>query len=91
MLEDLKAELLEYKVVGEFLANIRKEFREGNEESVKVVKLKRLEQGSKTMEKFIQEFKRAARGSKYEGRLLIEKFKRGINVTIHQKLIEAKQ
>jgi len=43
MLEDLEGRLLEYKTVGEFLADIRKEFGEGDEESVKVVELKRLE------------------------------------------------
>ena len=41
-MEDLEGELLEYEIVGEFLANIRKEFRRENEELVKVVELKRL-------------------------------------------------
>jgi len=63
VLEDLEGELLEYEMVEEFLAEIRKEFEEGEEESVKVAKLKRLEQGKKIMEEFVQEFKRAARGS----------------------------
>ena len=43
------------------------------------------------MEKFVQEFRRAARGSGYEGRLLIEEFKRGINATIYQRLMESEQ
>ena len=43
MLEDLKKGLLEYKTVGKFLVEIRKEFGEGEEESVKVAKLRRLE------------------------------------------------
>ena len=42
MLEDLKRELLEYETVGEFLINIRKKFREGDKELVKVAELKRL-------------------------------------------------
>ena len=41
------------------------------------------------MEEFIQEFKRAARGSGYKGRLLVEKFKREINGAIRRKLTEA--
>ena len=41
------------------------------------------------MEEFVQEFKRAARGSGYEGRPLIEEFKRGINGGIRRKLMEA--
>ena len=42
------------------------------------------------MEEFVQEFKRAARDSRYEGRLLMEEFKRGINGGIRRKLMEAK-
>ena len=41
------------------------------------------------MEEFVQEFKRAARGSGYEGRLLVEEFKRGMNGGIRRKLMEA--
>ena len=48
--------LLEYETIGKFLADIRKEFGREDEKSVKVVELKRLEQGEKTIEKFIQEF-----------------------------------
>jgi len=73
------------------LINIRKEFREGNKEFIKVAKLKRLEQGGKMMKEFVQEFRRAARGSGYEGRSLVEEFKRGINETIRRKLMEAKR
>ena len=43
MLEDLERRLLGYKNIGKFLVNIRKEFEEGDEESVKVAKLRRLE------------------------------------------------
>ena len=53
MLEDLKGELLEYETVGEFLAEIRKEFGGGEEESVKVAELRRLEQEGKIMEEFV--------------------------------------
>jgi len=56
---------------------------------VKVAELKRLEQKRKMMEKFVQEFKRAARESGYEGRPLVEEFKRGINTTICQRLMES--
>ena len=88
MLKDLKEGLLEYENIGEFLADIRKKFGRGDEESVKVVELRRLEQGEKTMEEFVQEFRRVARGSGYKGRLLVEEFKRGINTIICQRLIE---
>jgi len=79
MLEELEAGELEFETVGEFLAEIKKEFGGGKEESVKAAELRKLEQGGKTIEKFVQEFKRAARGSEYEGKLLVEEFKRGMN------------
>jgi len=53
MLEDLERGLLKYKNIREFLVDIRKEFGEGDKESVKVAELRRLEQGRKTMEEFI--------------------------------------
>ena len=56
---------------------------------VKVAELRRLEQEGKTVEKFVQEFKKAARGSGYKGRLLIEEFKKRINRIIYQRLMEA--
>ena len=45
--------LLEHKTVREFLADIKKEFGRGDGKSTKVVELKRLEQGSKTIKEFI--------------------------------------
>jgi len=59
--------LLEYKTVREFLADIKKNFGRGDKETVKVAELRRLEQESKTMKKFVQEFRKAARESGYEG------------------------
>ena len=58
---------IEYEMVEEFLSSLKKEFGRGEEESVKVVELRKLEQGGRTMEEFVQEFKRAARGSRYKG------------------------
>jgi len=53
ILEDLEAEVLEYKIAREFLADIKKKFGERDKETVKVAELKRLEQGEKTIEEFI--------------------------------------
>jgi len=36
----------------------------------------------------MQEFRRAVRGSAYEGRVLIKEFKRGLNGTIRRRLAE---
>ncbi len=48
---------------------------EGEEELVKAAELRKLDQGGRTMEEFVQEFKRAAHGSGYEGGPLVEEFK----------------
>ena len=53
MLEELKAGKLKFKTVGEFLAEIKKKFSGGEEESVKAVELRKLEQGRRTMEEFV--------------------------------------
>ena len=91
ILEDLEAGVLEYETVEEFLTDIRKEFRERDKELVKVAELKQLEQGGKMMEEFVQEFRKAARGSRYEGRLLVEEFKRGMSKAIRRKLMETER
>ena len=89
IMDELESGEVEYKSVEEFLTCLRKEFRGGEEESVKAAELRKMEQGGKTMEEFIQEFKRAARESGYERRLLVEEFKRGMNGGIRRKLMEA--
>lgn len=45
--------MLEYETVGEFLANIKKEFGGGNEKTVKVAELKRIKQEEKMVEEFV--------------------------------------
>ena len=89
VMEELESGKVEHESVEEFLTSLKKEFGGGEEESVKATELRRMEQGGKTMEEFVQEFKRTARGSGYEGRLLVEEFKRGMNGGIRRKLIEA--
>ena len=89
LMEELENGEVEYESIEEFFTSLKKEFGGGEEESVKAAELRKMEQGGKTMEEFIQEFKRAARGSKYEGRPLVEEFKRGMNGEIRRKLIEA--
>ena len=43
MLEDLKIGVQEFKIVGKFLEEIKKEFREGDDELRKVAELKQVE------------------------------------------------
>ena len=58
---------MEYKFVEEFLTSLKREFGGEEEELVKAAELRKLEQGEKTIEEFVQKFKRAAKGSGYEG------------------------
>ena len=89
VMEEIEAGEVEYELVEEFLTILKKEFGGGEEESMKVAELRKLEQGGRTMEEFVQEFKGVARGSGYEGRPLIEEFKRGMSGGIRRKLMEA--
>ena len=68
---------------------MREEFGEFDEESRKVNELRLLVQGSRTCDEYVQIFKRIARGSGYEGRALVEEFKRGLNRVIRRRLAEA--
>ena len=73
----------------EFLSSLKKEFGREEEELVKVVELRKLEQERRMMEEFVQKFKKVARDSRYEGRLLVKEFKREMNGVIRRKLMEA--
>jgi len=88
-MEELESGEVEYESAEEFLTSLKREFRGGEEESMKAAELRKMEQGGRTMEEFVQEFKRVARGSGYEGRPLVEEFKRGMNGGIRRKLMEA--
>ena len=88
-MEKLEVEKIEYEIVENFLISLKKKFSVGKEESVKAAELRKLEQGGRIIEEFVQEFKRVARGSRYKKRPLVEEFKRGMNGAIRRKLIEA--
>ena len=49
VMEELEAEEVEYEMVEEFLISLKKEFGRGEEELVKAVELRKLEQGGRTM------------------------------------------
>jgi len=55
VMEEMEAGKVEYESAEEFLTCLRKEFGGGEEKSVKVAELRKLEQGGRTMEKFVQE------------------------------------
>ena len=55
MMEELESGEIEYESAEKFLASLRKEFGGGEEELVKAVELRKLKQGGRTMEEFVQE------------------------------------
>ncbi len=62
-MEELETGEIEYETMEEFLTSLKKELSGGEEESVKVEQLRKMKQGGRTIEEFIQEFKRAVRES----------------------------
>ena len=89
MLEELETGEIEFENVGEFLVEIRREFGGGDEKLVKIAELKKIEQGGRMMEEFVQDFKRTARGSGYKRWPLMEEFKGGMNGGIRRKLMKS--
>jgi len=53
VMEELETGEMEYKIVEKFLISLKKEFGGGEEELVKAVELRKLEQGGRTMEEFV--------------------------------------
>jgi len=66
VMEELEAGEIEYETVEEFLMSLKKEFGGREEELVKAAELMKLEQRRKTIEEFVQKFKRTVRESGYK-------------------------
>lgn len=90
ILDEITNRMLAVQIVEELFAKIRQEFWEFDEESRKVDELRVLEQGEKTMDEYVQEFRKATRRSGYEERALVEEFKRESNRVVQRRLVEAK-
>ena len=97
--EAWKDNLLDKLVKGEskvesaeqLFTKIRNNFGETSEEERKIEQLRTGEQGGRMCDEYVQEFKKVARGSGYEGRPLIEEFKKGLNGAIRRKLAKAEE
>ena len=61
ILENLDLGNLEYEIAEEFLEDLKKKFGGGDEEVVKVVELRKLEQEGRIIKDFMQEFRRVVR------------------------------
>jgi len=91
LLDELAKGESEVESVEQLFTKIRNDFGETLEEKRKIEQLRTIEQEVRTCDEYMQEFKKIARGSGYEGRPLIEEFKRGLNGTIRRKLAEAEK
>jgi len=91
LLDELAKEESEVESAEQLFAKIRNDFREISEEKRKIEQLRTIEQGGRTCNEYVQEFKKVARGSGYKGRPLIKEFKRGLNRAIRRKLAETEE
>jgi len=91
LLDELAKGESEVETVEQLFSKIRNDFGETSEKERKIEQLRTIEQGGRTCDKYVQEFKKVTRGSGYEGRPLIEEFKRGLNGAIRKKLAEAEE
>jgi len=91
LLDELAKRESEVESVEQLFTKIRNNFGETSEEERKIEQLRTIEQGGRTCDEYMQEFKKVTRGSGYEGRPLIKEFKRGLNGSIRRKLAEAEE
>jgi len=91
LLDELTKGESEVESAEQLFAKIRNNFGETSEKERKIEQLRMIEQGGRTCNEYVQEFKKVTRGSGYEGRPLIEEFKRGLNGAIRRKLVEAEE
>jgi len=91
LLDELAKGESEVKLAEQLFTKIRNDFGETSEEKKKIEQLRTIEQGGRTCDKYVQEFKKVARGSGYKGRPLIEEFKQRLNGAIRRKLAEAEE
>jgi len=91
LLDELAKRELEVELAEQLFTKIRNNFGETSEKERKIEQLRTIEQGERTCDEYVQEFKKVTRGSGYEGRPLIEEFKRGLNGSIRRKLTEVEE
>jgi len=91
LLDELAKGESEVDTVEKLFTKIRNDFGETSEKERKIEQLRTIEQGGRMCDEYVQEFKKVARGSSYEGQPLIEEFKKGLSRAIRRKLAEAEE
>ena len=91
LMDELAKGESEMEIAEQLFSKIRNDFGEISEEERKIEQLRTIEQRNRTCDEYIQEFKKVARGSGYEGRSLIKEFKRGLSGVLRRKLAKAEK
>ena len=91
LMDELAKGELEMETAEQLFSKIRNDFGETSEEERKIEQLRTIEQGNRTCDEYVQEFKKVTRRSNYKGQSLIEEFKRGLSGVIKRKLAEAEE
>ena len=91
LLDELAKGESEVESAEQLFTKIRNNFGKTSKEERKIEQLRTIEQGGRTCDEYMQEFKKVARESGYKGRSLIKEFKRGLNRSIRRKLAEAEE
>ena len=79
LLDELAKEESEVETVAKLFKKIQDKFGETTEEERKVEQLRIIEQGERSYNKYVQEYKKITRGNSCEERSLIKEFKRGLS------------
>jgi len=75
LLDELAKGESEVESAEQLFTKIRNDFGETSEKERKIEQLRMIEQGGRTCDEYVQEFKKVTRGSGYERRPLIKEFK----------------
>ena len=88
LLDELSKGELEVETVEELFSKIRNKFGKTVEEERKIEQLRTIKQGGRICNEYVQEFKKIARESSYNGQSLIKEFKRELSRALRRKLTE---
>jgi len=91
LLDELVKRESEVKLAKQLFTKIRNNFGKTLEEERKIEQLRMIEQGERTCDEYVQEFKKVTRENSYKGKPLIKEFKKGLNGNIRRKLVEVEE
>ncbi|KIL55135.1 hypothetical protein M378DRAFT_91356 [Amanita muscaria Koide BX008] len=78
---------MSFATAAELEDEIQRRFGDTDRVATKIIHLRTIKQGDRIAEEHIQDFRKAAIGSGYEGRALIEEFKQGLNQPLRERIM----